>query len=145
LAELLRVYPDLNWNFVGRQCSKLGTKRVLLFALGVAAQLLQTPIPEQIKRQIKNDIIVQTSIKQVCSEFFQRSEQSFRDRTYVERPYLIKLARERWQDKIRYFITTAVSPNKEDLSFVSLPPQLSFLYYLLRPVRLLLKYTLTLK
>ncbi|MEO0846767.1 MAG: nucleotidyltransferase family protein [Cyanobacteria bacterium J06648_1] len=145
LAELLRVYPDLNWNFVGRQCSKLGTKRVLLFALGVAAQLLQTPIPEQIKRQIKNDIIVQTSIKQVCSEFFQRSEKSFLDRTYVERPYLIKLARERWQDKIRYFITTAVSPNKEDLSFVSLPPQLSFLYYLLRPVRLLLKYTLTLK
>ncbi|MEL6578228.1 MAG: nucleotidyltransferase family protein [Cyanobacteria bacterium J06621_12] len=141
LAELLRAYPDLNWSLINKQSAKLGTKRILLFGLGVAAQLLQAQIPEQIQRQIQKDAIVTTSVNQVCSEFFQRSEQSFRDRTYVERPYLIKLARERWQDKVSYLITTIISPNQEDLAFVSLPPQLSFLYYFLRPVRLLLKYS----
>ncbi|MEM6612317.1 MAG: nucleotidyltransferase family protein [Cyanobacteria bacterium P01_C01_bin.72] len=145
IAELLRAYPELNWDFIHQQCAKLGTRRILLFGLGVSAQLLQAQIPEPVQRQIKSDIIVTTSVNQVCSEFFQRSEQSFRDRTYVERPYLIKLARERWQDKVSYFTTTTFSPNQEDLAFVSLPPQLSFLYYLLRPVRLLLKYTFAAK
>lgn len=140
IAELLRTYPQLDWNFVRQQCAKLGTKRILLFSLGVTEVLLGTKLPPEMGNKIQTDIIVQTAVKQVCTEFFQRSEQSFRDRIYVERPYLMKLMRERWQDKLSYFISTTVNPNEEDLAFVSLPQQLSFLYYLLRPVRLILKY-----
>ncbi|MEL6496540.1 MAG: nucleotidyltransferase family protein [Cyanobacteria bacterium J06623_7] len=140
IAELLRSYPDLDWSFVARQCKKLGTKRILWFALGVTQCLLQAQLPESVEQKIQGDKIVRRAVDRVCSEFFQRSEQSFRDRTYVERPYLIKLARERWQDKLHYFWQTAIRPNQEDWGFISLPKQLFFLYYLLRPVRLMLKY-----
>lgn len=140
IAELLRINPDLDWNFIQQQCTKLGTKRISLFSLGVAQRLLQAKLPIQIQQRIETDIIAQTAIEQVCSEFFQRSEQSFRDRTYVERPYLMKLARERWQDKVKYFCYTAIKPNEEDTAFISLPQHLSFIYYVVRPIRLILKY-----
>ena len=139
IAELLKIKPDLDWDFIQQQCIKLGTKRILLFSLGVTERLLQAKLPIQIQQRIKTDIIAQTAIDQVCSEFFQRSEQSFRDRTYVERPYLMKLARERWQDKVKYFCYTAIKPNEEDTAFISLPQNLLFMYYLVRPIRLILK------
>ncbi|MCA1555469.1 MAG: hypothetical protein LC747_02145, partial [Acidobacteria bacterium] len=45
-------------------------------------------------------------------------------------------ARERLRDKLRYFRYT-LSPTDEDVAQISLPRQLTFAYYLLRPLRLL--------
>ncbi len=46
-------------------------------------------------------------------------------------------ARRRLRDKFKY-LQFAFTPNEEDLVRLKLPPVLSFVYYLVRPVRLVL-------
>jgi hypothetical protein len=138
IAEVLRVY-QLNWHIVWQRCVKLGTKRILLFSLCVVYEMLEVELPDLIRQKIQADNIAQKAAAQVYQEFFQRSEQSFRERTYKERVFLRNLARERWQDKISYFFKSVVTPNEQEFSLLHLPKQLFFLYYLFRPIRLILK------
>ncbi|MEM8676174.1 MAG: nucleotidyltransferase family protein [Cyanobacteria bacterium P01_G01_bin.67] len=140
IAELLRVHSDINWNFIWQQCTILGTRKIVLFSLSVANNLLQAELPNSIQRKIATERIVTTAAAQVCAEFFQRSEQSFRERTFCERPYLRKLARERWQDKVRYVWQQAFNLNEKDFAFLLVPKHLSFLYYLLRPLRIIMNF-----
>jgi hypothetical protein len=51
-------------------------------------------------------------------------------------PRLLK----RPSDKLRWFARGFFVPNLADLSFLSLPASLSFLYYVLRPMRLTCKW-----
>jgi hypothetical protein len=51
-------------------------------------------------------------------------------------------ARERLADRSRYCLRLVSTPTAGDFELVSLPARLSFLYYVLRPIRLARKYGL---
>jgi len=56
--------------------------------------------------------------------------------------------RERLQDRLRHFFALMhragwMTPNARDQAFMPLPASISFLYYLIRPLRLLRKYGLS--
>ena len=102
--------------------------------------MLGIEVPDLMCKKMQQDDVAKQAATQVCQEFFLRSEQSFRERTYTERIFLRKLARERWQDKLEYFFETVLTPNEEDFAIFSLPKQLFLLYFLLRPIRLGLKF-----
>ena len=140
IVELLRTYQNLDWDLVWHRCTKLGTKRILLFALYIAKQMLGAELPNSIEQKIETDLVAKKAAWIVCEEFFLRSPKSFAERTYIERVYLQKLARERWQDKVSYFVKTALIPNENEYDLFALPKQLFFLYYLLRPIRLMGKF-----
>ncbi|BAZ43111.1 hypothetical protein NIES4102_01070 [Chondrocystis sp. NIES-4102] len=140
IAQLLRANPALDWQLIWQRCKKLGTRRILLFSLSVTKEMLEIELPDLITQKIQADQVVQKAALQVCQEFFDRSEESFLNRTFKERIYLRKLFRERWQDKISYNFKKAVTPNERDQEVVELPTQLSFIYYFLRPIRLTFKY-----
>lgn len=139
IAELIRVNQALNWDTIWQRCKKLGTKRILLFSLYVSKEMLEAEIPDFIWQKIKADKVAQKAALQVCEEFFDRSEESFANRTFTERVYLRKLLRERLKDKVAYFLKTAITPNEKDLEMLALPRSLGFAYYLLRPIRLAAK------
>lgn len=139
IAELLRAYQNIDWNLVWQRCTKLGTKRILLFSLYIANSLLETKLPESIWQKIQQDDIAKKAATQVCEELLLRSEKTFVERIFKERVFLRHLAKERWQDKFTYFITTTLIPNEEEFSLVSLPKPFFFLYYFVRPVRLSFK------
>ena len=44
-------------------------------------------------------------------------------------------------DKLRYIATVLFAPQLTDRDFLPLPPSLGFLYYLIRPVRLVCKWS----
>ena len=48
--------------------------------------------------------------------------------------------RERWRDGLRYCVSLFTQPTLADWKALSLPPSLAFVYYGVRPVRLLGKY-----
>ena len=139
LAELLHTHQDLDWKRVWQQCIKLGSKRMLLFSLYLASELLGTDLPEEILLKMQTDKIAQLACVQVCEELFDNSRDGFEKRVF-----LMKLGRERWQDKIQYFFRIAIIPNEKDLVLLPLPRPLYFLYYLLRPIRLIGKYNIRL-
>ena len=136
IAELLRTYPNLDWDLVWQRCIQLGTKRILLFALYVSHKMLDAELPRSIWQKIRADVVAIEAAEIVCEEFFLRSPESFAERIFQERIYLRKLARERWQDKVNYFVRTVLMPNENEFALFTLPKQLFFLYYLLRPIRL---------
>ena len=140
IAELLWTDRDLDWDLVWHRCTKLGTRRILLFALYTANQMLDAELPNLIAQKIEVEPVAKKAAQIVCKEFFLRSPESFAERTYTERIYLRKLARERWQDKVSYFVKTAFIPNENEFTLFPLPQQFFFLYYLVRPVRLIWKF-----
>ena len=49
-------------------------------------------------------------------------------------------ASENWKRRVSYFLRRLVTPSVEDVEWVALPTQAAALYYVLRPLRLLLRY-----
>lgn len=137
ISELIFTYENIDWDLVWQRCIKLGTKRILLFSLYVVHEMLDTKVPDSMGQKMQKDNVAKKAALQVCEEFFLRSEESFKEKTYQERIILRKLARERWQDKVPYFLEVTFIPNEQDFSFFSFPKQLFWLYYLLKPIRLI--------
>src|SRR5439155_7673418 len=57
------------------------------------------------------------------------------DNTFQRSLFHLKI-RERFRDKIRFGLYTAIVPSDKDRLLVGFPPALTILYYLLRPLRL---------
>ncbi len=47
---------------------------------------------------------------------------------------------ERWRDRVHFILRLTFTPSLGDWELVRLPAVLSFLYYLIRPVRLAVKF-----
>ena len=133
IAELIRVRSDISWNVVWQRCHKSGTKRIVLFSLIIVEKLLKTEIPDIVQQKMYADSVAREAAERVCEEFFSRSEKSFKEKTYQERIFLRKLAKELWQNKYQHFFKTIFTHKQQDFSPVYLPINLFFMYYLLKP------------
>jgi len=143
ISELLRVHPAMNWEHVLKQASKLGGKRMLFFGLLLASSLLGTALPEEIHFLVQADPIVKALVRQVSSKLL-GAQYEVRNELEEKRFYL--QVRERLQDKLPYFLGRwlyfRIVPTPQDWEFLPLPDSLSSLYYLVKPIRLLVKWGL---
>jgi hypothetical protein len=136
VAELIRSHPGLDWPSVLRRSAESGGERMLFLGLRLASDLLGAPLPEEVRRRVESDAAAAKLAREVTARIFDGCE-------YVPVGLLGGVrfnlrARTRWREKIGYF-RFIFAPTDGDLSHVRLPPRLSFVYYLLRPFRLLLK------
>lgn len=141
IAEVIRVHQTINWQQVIEQAKKLGGERMLLLGLYLASKLLETSLPEEVRQRIEADPVVDSLAAQVCQQLFCKSDSSFGN-SEIWRFYL--QSRENLHDKIRHLLFRAFLPTIADPRFLPLPESLFFLYYLLRPFRLVRKYCLNL-
>jgi hypothetical protein len=133
VAELLRIHGTMDWSAVLAQARRFHGMRVLQLGLLLARDLLQAPVPEPLARQAEDDTGVQMLAATVYRGLFQAEDQAPRVlRDTLFRFYL----RERIRDGLRYALILALTPNFQDFGFLSLSPSLSFLYPVVRPVRL---------
>jgi hypothetical protein len=56
IAELLRVYPKLNWNWLWQQAETIGCERMLTVGLLLAHRLLEAPLPKAVLEKIQADL-----------------------------------------------------------------------------------------
>lgn len=133
VAELIRSHPQLSWEKLLDQASAKGGKRILFLGLLLARNLLGTALPENILQKILSDPTVELLANQVCERLFSPSNALSKDGTTTR--FHLK-ARERLQDKVRYFLELAIMPTTSDWLLLPLAEFPAFLYYLLRPVRL---------
>ncbi len=145
IAEFIRIYPNLNWDKVIKQASQKGCRRMLFLGLLLSHSLLKTTLPKNILQKINTDSVAKSLAIQIIEQLSSKVEQSesYRGENNV---FFIRM-RERFQDKIRFFILTQGSrwliPNEKDRAFFPLPTPFSFLYYVIRPIRLVNKYGLS--
>jgi hypothetical protein len=139
LSELLRTYPDLNWQELFVSADASGCRRMIDLGLGLARDLLGAPLPETIERRARSDAAV-TSIAALVGG---RLLQDRRGPTHgLERMRLQLRLRERHRDKLLSLVRQTFVPREQDWRLVRLPTALAFLYFPLRLLRLAFKFGL---
>jgi hypothetical protein len=143
VAQLLRACPDLDWAKVNQLASQARAKNLLLLGLALAADLLHAPIPDTYKAVASEPRIAQAVQK--VKDWLESPDAP--PDLAIQQFHL--LLREDLRDRVAYlpyaanhFLRTKLKPNERDRAFVKLPKRLEFLYYVVRPVRLLRDYLL---
>ena len=109
---------------------------MLSLGLSLARGLLGVTLPESFAAQIKDDAAADSLSASVVERLFAGAE--YEPVSFVGNVSFNLRARRRLREKIRYF-RFILTPTDGDLAALSLPARLSFIYYLLRPFRLILK------
>jgi Uncharacterised nucleotidyltransferase len=134
IAEFIRSHPQLNWTKLIESARIKGGQRMLFLGLMLARNLLGTSLPEEVWQKIQAEKEVELLARQVSERLFSPSNTSFQDGS-VTRFHLG--TRERLMDKVRYFIKVLITPTTSDWLLLPLAEFPAFIYYLLRPIRLL--------
>ena len=153
-SELLRSHPELDWDHVFEGARAAGGERILLLDLLLVHDLLDGPVPEAVLRVAQDNRPLRALAREFEARMFQPGDHRHRRASdpglRSEGAALYVRARERLRDKIRFFglrardrIGLAVHPTRSDREFFPLPPRLGFLYYLVRPVRVLSRWVRT--
>jgi Uncharacterised nucleotidyltransferase len=70
IAELIRMYPGIDWKGMMERASRLGSVRMLYLGLLLAQSLLGAAVPEDILRQVKGDRVVPSVAARVRLRLF---------------------------------------------------------------------------
>lgn len=140
LNQLLRVDWALDWSKILERASESGSEQLLLLGLGLTNELLGTELPERIMQKIQTDIVVKLYVQQACKQLFSNTDSHRRAfGIYLSRvlvPGSSAVVVSSRSHLVRHFICFVITPTMADKSFLPLPKFLNFIYYLIRPIRL---------
>lgn len=136
LAVMLESRPDVDWRALIDGAAAKGLRRTLLLGLFLAHDLLGATLHEEVMREVERERAV-AGLARVVREGVFESPPGLARRTLFH-----LRARERWRDRMRYCALFAVTTTPVDWAAMRLPRRLAFLYYFVRPLRLVGKYVL---
>lgn len=147
VAETVRANASMDWQQVMDRAENSGCKRIIFLALLLAQNLLETPLSEKVLKELESDADANFLALQVSQQLF--SETTEDELQGVPQALFHMSARERLKDRFEIFMSLMnthgwFTPTVHDLEFLPLPKFLHFLYYLIRPIRLLRRYRLSL-
>ncbi|HEY7164313.1 MAG TPA: nucleotidyltransferase family protein [Candidatus Binatia bacterium] len=137
IAQVLRTYPDLDWDLIQSASRSLGTLRVVHLAGALARDIFQVSLPAEIGKSISRDKALRNLRSEVLAALEPRAK-------HVRKLDVLRFhltARERFWDRIRYLLRLVLTTTPEDWKVLKFPRGLCSLYYVLRPARLAGKYT----
>ena len=155
ISELLAAKPGICWGTVIDYATKLHSKRLLFLGLILARDLLGAELPEEISLQIRADRYTGLLAARVQKTLFsgpdRLSSLAVKSSEVIKRDVHVITLRERRRDRMLLFfyyfgdyLRAVLTPNEEDKSFFRLPGFFSFLYHVVRPIRLVKAYGLNL-
>jgi precorrin-6B methylase 2 len=141
IAGMVSSQP-VDWPAALRIAADLKSMRVFLLGLFLAHELLDMPLPESVAEQASQDANIRWLAARVCDPMAGRPKPSagvFRRTTFRLR------SRDEFARGLLHMARLALSPTESDRGAVGLPARFSFLYFLVRPWRLLRQYGLGLR
>ena len=133
VARLLERHANLDWHEVIREARRTGLWRSLALGVLLARRIAAAPVPEFALRRLESD----RAARSLASYF---DENLLRNRGSIPNgriPYNIQLLGA--EDRIRFlFSMNFLRPTDLDRAFIELPRYLEPVYYVIRPIRLLL-------
>ncbi len=139
LAELIRVHQDMDWTRVIEKARTQGIERVLFLGLLLASDLLKASLPEVVLQKIQSDRVVKSFAVQFNKLLFSDPDSSRK----AFKCFLLHIKIwESFRPKLRYCFGWLMTPNAADWAKLPLPAFLSFMYYILRSIRLFKTYVL---
>ncbi|HLN98939.1 MAG TPA: nucleotidyltransferase family protein [Pyrinomonadaceae bacterium] len=137
IACLINSENEVDWRMVLGNATRLGCRRILALGLFLANDLLQAPLPREVSAIINADPQVGKLAARVRAQLF--TEERGPAGLLAEVALLID-ARERTRDKLKTCMRMAGVPRKFDWMALAVPGPLFFVYYAVRPLRLLWRY-----
>jgi hypothetical protein len=131
IASCLVAFPDLRWPDVLAASSRSGTMRELLLGLKIADDLLGVSLPTL----LPEDPAVQKLVLFVRDRVMEAAPPISESELI---PFCLRLF-ESPHDRARYLLGH-FAPSRAEYHLLPLPPSLYFLYYFLRPLRLISRY-----
>lgn len=132
VGQLLASFPELDWKEVTREAKRVGLWRTLVLGILLAHGVTGAAVPQAVLRRFESDAAA-------CS-LAQHIQENLFDAPGIPpmglMPYNIQLLG--FHDRVRLLLSLDVlRPGERDRAAIHLPSSLDFLYYLVRPVRLL--------
>ena len=141
VAEFLRVYPTIDWTYILDQSARQRSTRVLLIGMALVHEMFGIELPEALQQPLRRD---RAAISQFTQEIQNTIFEEHPAKPVDNEVYAFHMRmRESWLDRLiylRYPLRKKVRPGPKDAALITLPSNLSFLYYFLRPIRLLATY-----
>jgi hypothetical protein len=137
ISELVRRYPNLNWDVTVQRAKALNAERMLHVGLSLAAGLLEAPMSSEIRQRVQADQVATGVASEIASRLMSLNYRSLNaPGRFNFRRRMLPGTFEGW----RYAMRLSVVPAEEDWQMMRLPGPLAPLYIALRPLRLLRKY-----
>ena len=146
VSEFIDSHPELCWNSILQQATRLGYLRMLLLGLNLTHSILGTELPNVVEKEISCDIASQELCRRFANQLFLYKNSLGRKFTLEKFLLHLKMT-ETKQDKLACYldifrpiyarIFLKFIPTIQDQTFIALPRSLFFLYYVIRPIRLL--------
>ncbi len=138
VSELIRARRDIDWHLTLKFAKRIHCTKVLLTGLYLARDLLGAKLPEQINQKIDQNKTIKSLAEKVNEGLFSDYRETMISPEKFD-PFLFQI-KDGFLDKTLYCIKMLFIPSPEDLRVFPLPESLSFIRYLLRPLRLAAKY-----
>ncbi|OQB78944.1 MAG: hypothetical protein BWX87_02453 [Bacteroidetes bacterium ADurb.Bin123] len=140
LVQLISNNPDLQWQEIHVQAEELGVRRILSLGLYLVHEHGGINYPGDSKQRLIHDVNFKNIVNILETNFFHVQS----GKLEVASPVFYLKLRERFTDKVHYFIYTftdrIIPPNYLDFKVISLPDSLFPVYVIIRPFRLLKDY-----
>lgn len=133
VAELI-TRRRFNWTGLLERAANAGSDRMFLLGLFLAEKLLDAPLPDEVKRRCESDERLQSLAAKIVEHLFNGTTHVPATSREIFK-YNIGV-RKTLGSRARYLVYM-FHPTDGDLSSHSLPPAINFVYYLMRPFRLL--------
>lgn len=144
IAALTSGYTDADWLAAFARAREIGCQRMLIAALLFAHRLLDTPLPSVGPGGLFGHRGINKVVDELQDHLFLPSREPAAG-TGIKplhhrdaQVYYLTLTDSPWR-RGRDRLNRACTPNSADRAFVTLPKALSFLYFFIRPLRLLIK------
>jgi len=144
IVALTASYTDEDWLTAFRRAREIGCQRMLVAALLFAQRSLDMALPSVGPRRLFRHPGLNKVVDELQDHLFLLSDeqtvQAAMGRVHHLRAqlYYLTLTDSRWR-RTRDWLKWVSTPNSADQEFVKLPKTLTFLYFLVRPLRLLIK------
>ena len=137
INETIRTYPELSWNTVLRQARQLRFTRLVLIGLFLTQKLYGTILPNEVMKIIVSSPTIQKLTEESKQHLFLEANKFENDfvKSYFINKYNFQTTEPR--DRLFFLFDKIITPHGEDRQFVTLPPSFYYLYYLIRPIRLI--------
>ena len=134
VAELLDNDSPISWDRLVKTARQHNVERMLYLGLELAKKFFDAQIPEGVFRQIEADPTTKRLVADVYNNFLLSEHEVLGAIQYSR--FQLDLRRE-LLDRAGYLMNSLFRPSLNDWERVRFPHQLSFLYIILRPLRLL--------
>lgn len=136
IDRIVRSQKQVDWETLILEAQTLGIERMLLLGLTLAQRFFSLTLPPDLSQKIEADQQIERLISEIISIHYSEKKQEKSYSTF----WLLWQMREKLRDRLRFAYRGLFAPKFDDFKFIQLPTQLSFLYPLIRPYRLITKY-----